>query len=209
MSYSKTKNSIEKKYENPPKDTHWFILLFGGLGVFCGFLFLMVTGAFLLLIPLGIIWGVIYLFINKKDEKIEFHDSTIDSLQELSKEQKTILDKWSWKFKTYGLDTIEYEERVQIEDLIEEYDRKSTDYDDLENHLNTISQENPQKIKVLKDEISHFGDTIDENDEEYISRMKKIKSFKKEIKQTELDLKNLDKERQKTEDKILSLVGNN
>jgi len=40
-------------------------------------------------------------------------------------------------------------------------------------------------------------------------RIIKIKSLKKEIKQTELNLKNLDKKRQNTAKKIISLVGNN
>tara|TARA_B100002019_G_scaffold271301_1_gene265602 strand:+ start:541 stop:1176 length:636 start_codon:yes stop_codon:yes gene_type:complete len=211
LSYSKTKKELDDAYSNPPKQpsqnlttTLPALIVVWGL-----FLFGMVSGAIILILPAAIIWLIWAYFSKEDDKKMDSHESTKVYLRKLEEKQKKILNKWSWRFKPGGLDMIEYEARVQIEDLIEEYDRKSTDYDDLENHLNTISQENPQRIKVLKDEIAHFGNTINENDEEYISRMNEIKSLEKEIKQTELDLKNLDKERQKTEDKILILVRNN
>jgi len=211
MSYSRTDKEIDrfiqnKKTQSVPMSIFKIIMI---LGVLLVFIISIATGAFILLIPALIIYVILGLHNKKDDENEKYHSSKLNHLYDLRDKQKAILDKWTWKFKPNGLDMIEYEERVQIEDLIEEYDRKSTDYDDLENHSNTISQENPQRIKVLKDEIAHFGNTINENDEEYISRKNEIKSLEKEIKQTELDLKNLDKERQKTEHKIISLVRNN
>ena len=83
------------------------------------------------------------------------------------------------------------------------------DYDEPDRaHEKLTQREIKQRIKELKDEIVHFGYTIDENDEEYISRMNEIKSLGKEIKQTELNLINLYKGRQMTEDEIFSLVRN-
>jgi septal ring factor EnvC (AmiA/AmiB activator) len=210
MSYSKTKKEIIDTRRNPPKTPSgnitttiplliviWGLILFG-----------IVSGAIILILPAAIIW-LIWNNYNKGDNnKRESHQSTIDYLNELEKKQKKILDKYLYKFKTNKLENIEYEKRVHIEDLIEEYDRKSNEYKDLENHLNTISQENPQRIEELKREIAHFGDTIDVNDEEYISRMKEIKSLEKEIKKIELNLIYLTKERQKTQDEIFSLVRN-
>ena len=211
MSYSKTDKEIDRFIQNKP--TQSVPMSIFKIIVTLGYLLLFIIGIatqeFILLIFALIIYGVMYMNLKKDDDNEKYHSSKLKHLYDLLDEQKKILHKWLWKFKPDGLDMIEYEERVQIEDLIEEYDRKSNDYDNLENHLNTISQEYPQKIKVLIDEITHFGDTIDENDEEYISRMKKIKSLKKEIKQTELNLKNLDKKRQNTAKKIISLVGNN
>jgi len=210
MSYSRTEKEIDRSFENDetqsvPMSIFKIIVTFGVLGLF---IVSVATGAFILLIPALIIFGILHLH-NKKDEENEkSRYSKRDYLNDLRDKQKAILDKWMSKFKPDGLDMIEYEERIQIEDLIEEYDRKSNEYKDLEYHLNTISKENPQRIKELNDEIVHFGYTIDENDEEYISRMNEIKSLGKEIKQTELNLINLDKGRQMTEDEIFSLVRN-
>lgn len=54
-----------------------------------------------------------------------------------------------------------------------------------------IKDENPKKIKIIEDELSRYGDLINNNDIEYITRANKIRELKKEVVSVKLQIERL------------------
>ncbi|RMZ49120.1 hypothetical protein EB821_04035 [Candidatus Marinimicrobia bacterium PRS2] len=79
----------------------------------------------------------------------------------------------------------------EIIDLCRDYESNFEQIKSVTSDLFKKEDSYPFTISKLESEISHYGDTIDKNDIEYISRKNEIKNMKKELKSIELELKNL------------------
>ena len=126
------------------------------------------------------------------------HSGDKNFWNENSKENQEILFKREqWKKKqgyiqNYNLRTNSPDEII---DLCSQYENECDFLKDLYSRYSNKKNEYPSIIRDLELEIQHYGDTINEDDIEFINRNNQIKDLKKELKTLELEIKKIEKQK--------------
>jgi len=145
--------------------------------------------SFLFIIVLAVLVGYVIPAIQKKMPEPKWQQERRRS-DENEERRKKILARWEKKFPPPDPEWQTYH-TYEKEDLVFKYDRIFNQFEHKQEYLSRISVENPEKVRILEGEIEHYGDTIDENDNEYISRVDEIRRLRREIPTVELELRDI------------------
>ena len=104
--------------------------------------------------------------------------------------KRNIVAKWETKFGPEDVDWDIYFDFYR-EDFLIKYDRVHNEFERKSEYLSRIRVENIEKVRTLEGEIDHYGDTINVDDNEYISRMNEIRRLRREIPTVELELRDI------------------
>jgi len=136
----------------------------------------------IILIIIGLFFG------SRSDERDRIETEEIFESDRLYKKW---MDKLGLKYYSYRFPLVDTDEE---KNLLSRIDYEFNQLEDRKNYLSKIKVENPKSVEKLNREIEMYGDLIDENDEDFISRKNLIHNLKKEIISVEIEVERMKEE---------------
>tara|TARA_B100000315_G_C14361020_1_gene488463 strand:+ start:124 stop:762 length:639 start_codon:yes stop_codon:yes gene_type:complete len=150
---------------------------------------------------------VIYFIICHMIDSYCFEPFEIKFGELKNKIYKRRIDLWgnTGKFRRIQINFKSFHNYEKSDYLYLELDEIEQNIDLKTKYLDKIKIINPEKIKILKDEISYYDTKIkmDENDIEYSTRKDEIRELEKEIISVEISIKRLEEDYDNKENEIL------